>query len=81
MGHVPWALSKVTLFFLAYDGNVVFRGVRLGLEVPCTYKFYGRRTHVAKFKKLLVLIIDSVQCIVAVIQGVVLYCLSCLGWG
>ena len=63
VGHVPRAISKVTSFFPGYDGNVVFCevtgerlncGVQLGLEVPCVYKFYGRWTHVAKLKKLLV---------------------------
>ena len=51
--HVPRALSKVIFFFLRYDGNVAFcevtgktlnRGVQLGVEVPCVYKFYGHHT-------------------------------------
>lgn len=63
VGHVPRTMSKITSFFLGYDGNVVFcevtgerlnRGVQLGLEVPCAYKFYGRRTHIDKLKKLFV---------------------------
>lgn len=63
VGHLPRTMSKVTSFFLGYDGNAVFcevtgervnRGVQLGLEVPCTYKFYGRRTHIDKLKKLFV---------------------------
>ena len=57
VGHVPRTLSKTTSFFLRYDGNVVFcevtgervnRGVQLGVEVPCVYKFYGRRSHITK---------------------------------
>ena len=62
VGHVPRALTKTTSFFLRYDGNVVFcevsgervnRGVQLGVEVPCIYKFYGRRSHIKKLKELL----------------------------
>ena len=52
VGHVPRVMSKITSFFLGYDGNIEFceatgeslnRGVRLGLEVPFVYKFCGRR--------------------------------------
>ena len=51
VGHVPRVLAKTTSFFLRYDGNVVFcevcgervnRGIQLGEEVLCIYKFYGR---------------------------------------
>ena len=61
VGHVPRSLSKTTSFFLRYDGNVVFcevtgervnRGVQLGVEVPCIYKFCGRRSHITKLKEL-----------------------------
>ena len=60
VGHVPRVLSKTTSFFLRYEGNVVFceiagerlnRGVQLGVEVPCLYKFYGRELHLAKLKE------------------------------
>ena len=52
VGHVPRSLSKTTSFFLRHDGNVVFcevtgerlnRGVQLGVEVPCVYRFYVAR--------------------------------------
>lgn len=61
VGHVPRTLSKTTSFFPRHDGNVVFcevtgervnRGVQLGVEVPCVYKFYGRRSHITKLKEL-----------------------------
>ena len=54
VGHVPRTLSKTTSFFLWYDGNMVFCEVtservnQLGVEVPCVYKFYGRRFHITK---------------------------------
>ena len=61
VGHVPNSLSKVTSFFLNYDGNVAFceitgrrvnRGVGLGMEVPCVYKFYGRHAHIKKLQDI-----------------------------
>ena len=62
VGHVPKTLSKITFFFLRYDGNVVVfckvtgervnRSVQLGMEVPCGFKFYGHRSHIAKLKEL-----------------------------
>ena len=42
VGHVPRAISKVTLFFLGYDGNVVFcevTGERLNHEVDAFITF------------------------------------------
>ena len=48
VGHAPKSLSKTMSLFLNYDSNVVFcevtgprvnRGVGLGMEVPCVYKF------------------------------------------
>lgn len=62
VGHVPKAVSRVVFFFLGYDGNVGFcevtgprlnRGVGLGVEVPCVYKFYGRQSHVRRLEELL----------------------------
>ena len=61
VGHVPKALSKITSFFLKYDGNVVFcevtgrrvnHGVGLRMEVPCVYKFYGRQAHIKKLQEI-----------------------------
>ena len=63
VGHAPRALSKGIFFFLRYDGNIPFceitgerlnRGVQLGVEVPCVYKFYGLQTHVDKLKELVI---------------------------
>ena len=62
VGHVPQTVSRVIFFFLGYVGNVGFcevtgprlnRGVGLGVEVPCVYKFYGRQSHVGKLEELL----------------------------
>ena len=53
VGHVPLYVSRVVCFFLKRVGSVGFcevtgsqvnRGVGLGLEIPCTYKFYGRQS-------------------------------------
>ena len=55
VGHMPQWISKTVFYFLSYDSNIVFCevmggkvscGVRLGLEVPCLYKFYGSRAYV-----------------------------------
>jgi len=61
VGHVPKALSKITSFFLKYNGILVFcevtgrrvnRGVGLGMEVPCIYKFYGCQAHIKKLQEI-----------------------------
>ena len=46
-GEVSRTLSKVTSFFLRYDGNS-------GVQVPCVHKYYGHQTHIDKFKELVV---------------------------
>ena len=60
---VPLTLSKVSAFFLEYDGNFVFcevtgkrlnSGVQLGVEVPCVHKYYGHQTYIDKLKELVV---------------------------
>ena len=62
-GEVSRTLSKVTSFYLRYDGNFVFcevtgerlnRRVLLGVEVPCVHKYYGCQTHIDKLKELVV---------------------------
>ena len=61
-GHVPRNISQVVSFFLSHSGNVGFcnitgprvnRGVGLGLEVPCVYKFYGKKVYLKKLTELL----------------------------
>jgi len=60
--HVPREICKNVYHFLNYDGNVAFcevtgercnRGAGFGVEIPCVFKFYGRRMHVVKLKELL----------------------------
>ena len=60
--HVPETRSRLISYFLSYDGNVGFcevtgarlnRGVGLGMEVPCVYKFYGIKAHLQKLQELL----------------------------
>ena len=62
VGHFPKSLSKVTSFFLNYDGDVAFCDVtggqtndRVGfeLEVSCVYKFYGCQVGEKKLQDLL----------------------------
>ena len=52
-------IIKSHLFFLNYDGNVIFcevtgrrlnREVELGIEVPRVYKFYERQSHINKHR-------------------------------
>ena len=62
VGHIPRSICRVVSYFLAKDGhnavcevtgNRVNRGVQLGLEVPCTYRFYGRQLYIDRLKDLL----------------------------
>ena len=61
-GHIPYAIARVVLFFLARGGHSgscvvigppVNCGVQLGVEVPCLYKLYGRQEYVQRLKTLL----------------------------
>ena len=61
VGHVPKYVIRVICFFLKRVGSVEFckvtssrvnRGVGLGLEIPCTYKFYGRQDYLYRLQKL-----------------------------
>ena len=41
------------MVFCEVTGERVNRGVQHGVrEVPCVYKFYGRRSHITKLKEL-----------------------------
>ena len=62
VGHVPKSLRKITSFSLNYHGNMIFcevtgqrlnRVVRLGIEVPCVYRFYGHQSHINILEELL----------------------------
>lgn len=53
VGHIPKHASRAVSFFLKKAGSAGFckisgsrinRGVGLGLEIPCTYNFYGHQT-------------------------------------
>ena len=39
--------------FCEVTGSRVNRGVGLGLEIPCTYKFYGRQAYLDRLHTLL----------------------------
>ena len=54
VSHIPKYVSRVISFFLKkvesvgfceVTGSKVNRRVGLGLEIPCTYKFYGRHAY------------------------------------
>ena len=62
VGHVPKHASRVVCFFLKrvesvgfceVTGSRVNRGVGLGLEIPCTYKFYGHKAYLDRLQTLL----------------------------
>ena len=60
VGHVPKTVSRAVYFFLNIDGHSGFcaarrtnRGVDLGVEVPCVYRFYGRQSHIDRLSQLL----------------------------
>ena len=62
VGHVPRELSKVCWYFIGRGGEI---GCRItasrrrsplpqgGLEVPCIYKFIGKKKDIEKLRKLL----------------------------
>ena len=45
--------------FCEVTGSRVNRGVRLGLEIPCTYKFYGRQVYLDQLQTLLLSAADD----------------------
>ena len=68
VGHVPKYVSRVICFFLKRVESVGFcevtssrvnRGVGLGLEIPCTYKFYGRQAYLDRLQTLLLSAADD----------------------
>ena len=68
VGHVPKYDSRVICFFLKrvesvgfceVTGSRVNRGVGLGLEIPCTYKLYGRQTYLDQLQTLLLSAADD----------------------
>ena len=68
VGHVPKYVSRVICFFLKrvesvgfceVTGSRVNRGVGLGLEIPCTYKFYGRQAYLDRLQTLLLSAADD----------------------
>ena len=57
VGHVPREISREVWFFIAHGGSVIceitgHRQHGIGLEVPCTYTFYGKKKLVKKFQQL-----------------------------
>ena len=64
VGHIPLYVSRVVCFFLKRVGSVGFcfqvnQGVGLGLEIPCTYKFYGRQSYLDRLQTLLLSATDD----------------------
>ena len=61
VGHVPFNLAPVVSAFLRRDvnkglvevtGPKINRGAGYGLEIPCTYHFYGVKSFIGKLKEL-----------------------------
>ena len=61
VGHVPRSISRMCWYFIQHDGEITCKvtGRRQldlpqgGLEVPCEYKFIGKKKHIKKIRKLL----------------------------
>ena len=62
VGHLPHRMCRIVSYFLNYSGNIasctitgqrINRGVGLGVEVPCTYKFIGQKLYIDRLKELL----------------------------
>ena len=62
VGHIPKHVSRAVSFFLKKAGSAGFcevtgssvnRGVGLGVEILCKYKFYGRQAYVGRLETLL----------------------------
>ena len=61
IGHLPFSLAPVVSAFLRRDvnkglvevkGMKVNRGAGYGLEIPCTYHFYGSKSFIHKLNQL-----------------------------
>ena len=61
VGHLPFSLAPVVSAFLRRDvskgltevtGTKVNRGAGYGLEIPCSYHFYGSKSFVDKLNEL-----------------------------
>ena len=62
VGHVPREFSRLSWYFLQNDGEIMceITGrrrrsplVQGGMEIPCIYKFVGKKKHIKKLVKLL----------------------------
>ena len=62
VGHLPQSISRNVSYFISHSGNNatctvtgprVNRGVGLGVEVSCTYRFTGQKLFVKRLKELL----------------------------
>ena len=61
VGHVPFNISSIVSQYLRRTSNTGFaevtgpyvnRGAGYGLEVPCTYKFFGPEPYIKKLKEV-----------------------------
>jgi len=62
VGHLPQRINRNVNYFLSHSGNNATctvtgqrtdRGVGLGVEVPCTYRFTGHKLFVERLEELL----------------------------
>ena len=62
VGHVPRELSKLFWYFINNDGEVTCEIIgnrkrsqllQGGMEIPCVYRFVGKKKHIKKLRKML----------------------------
>ena len=62
VGHVPKEMSRIFWHFLQHDGEIMCEVtgakrrsplVQGGLEIPCKYKFVGKKKYIKRLKRLL----------------------------
>ena len=87
VGHIPKHATKAVLFFLRefnsarfceVTGSSVNRGVGLGLEILCNYKFYGRQAYVDRLQTLIIAV-HTTFVTLTVINDVHLICVYAVG--
>ena len=63
VGHIPFNISNAVSHFLLREcnkgfvtvtGKKVNRGAGFGLEIPCTYEFYGPEPYIQKLEAIFV---------------------------
>ena len=62
VGHIPYDIAFAVSHFLRRDSNKAFAevtgdrvnsGAGYGMEIPCTYRFYGPEPYIRRMKEIL----------------------------